>query len=298
MSSEKMTASSAAEEQVETPRSVEDQDRLLFASMNSDIADALAERVRVAIVDGVENLPLLTDAAKADALVKRIEKSYMLNIDLIEAYGGRNIFSLRNYNPRRRQRIIQAFLGQDEAPVQESNEKNKSQSDDFEVTIENTRPYPSKEEIPSPEDTSALQDELVKLKERLDAERLRRNQLLAKQKSLEKAIEISKDAVQSLVVSSESNVHGPVSKAVSGGKSIQELTKEGKELIKELDETKRDRSDDENEDHGMATTQFQVTKKKRQSLEEEYRADRMVLGANNSLQSLQALQTLLKKEQN
>ena len=33
-----------------------------------------------------------------------------------------------------------------------------------------------------------------------------------------------------------------------------------------------------------------------QSLEEEYRTDRMVLGSNNNIQSLQAVRSLLKKD--
>lgn len=293
-SAEKMTENFDSNERNEAPTTIEEADKLLFGSMNSEIADALAERVRVAIADGVESLPLLTDAAKATAMAKRIEQIYMLNVDLIEAYGNRNIFTIRHYQPKRRQRILQAYLGEDLLPLPESkmSSQKPSQTDANEVS----QPYPTKEQIPSPEATSALQDELSKLKEQLDEERSKQNQLIAKQKSLQDAIKVSNEAVHSLVVSSEDNVQEPVSRAISAGKSIQEMTKEGKELMKDLDESKRGRGDDENDGQGIPSTQLPVIKKKRQSLEEEYRTDRMVLGSNNNIQSLQAVRNLLKKE--
>jgi hypothetical protein len=98
-------------------------------------------------------------------------------------------------------------------------------------------------------------------------------------------------AVQSLVVTDD--VHGPVSKAIAGGQSIQELTREGKQLIKDLDDSKRERSDDEEETSKIQSTKF--SKKKRMSLEEEYQQDRKVLDAHD-INSLQALQGMLKQK--
>ena len=96
--------------------------------------------------------------------------------------------------------------------------------------------YPTKDEIPTTEVARALQQDLANLKERLEAARSRRNELLAKQKSLQAAEKVSKAAIESLVPTGD--VHGPVAKAVQGGQSIQELSREGKQLIKELKDSR------------------------------------------------------------
>lgn len=96
------------------------------------------------------------------------------------------------------------------------------------------------------------------------------------------------DSLQSL--DDASDVQGPVTAAFMGGKGIQELTQERKQLIAKLDDSKRDRSDDEEED----TQTFQTTvQKKRFSLVEEYREQRRMVDA--TLDNLAAVRILLQK---
>jgi hypothetical protein len=280
-------------ERTPSAATIENEDELLFGSMNSEIADALADRIHAAVAEGVESLPLLSDKEKAQSLVKSIEQTYMDNVDIMETYGSQNIFTIRPYKPRRRQRILQACL--QDLPLK-NNHTTSMKADSSSPQEEEAYPeYPSKDEIPSPQETAALQNELCQLKERLDAARLRRNDLLAKEKSLESAIAVSNAAVQSLVVVSNHQVHEPVAKAVSDGKTMQELTKEGKELIQQLDDSKRERSSEDDENDGIIPRTNLNKKKKRKSLEEEYKLDRQVLQTKN-VDSLQALRSMLKKK--
>jgi hypothetical protein len=283
---------STPNEKTPSVATIENEDELLFGSMNSEIADALADRIQATVAEGVESLPLLSDKEKAQSLVRSIEQTYMDNVDIMESYGSQNIFTIRPYKPRRRQRILQACL--QALPLKDNHTTSmKADSQEEEVAYPE---YPSKDEIPSPQETAALQNELCQLKERLEAAHLRRNDLLAKEKSLESAIAVSNAAVQSLVVVSDHHqLHEPVAKAVSDGKAMHELTKEGKEIIQQLDESKRERNSEDDENDGIIPRTNLNKKKKRMSLEEEYKLDRQVLQTKN-VDSLQALRSMLKKK--
>lgn len=276
----------------ETPTATLDNEaESLFGSMNTRIADAFAERIQAAATEGVESLPLLSDKEKAQSLIETIEQTYLDRVDIMETYARNNIFTVSLYKPRRRQRILQACL--QDLPL--NDKLSIGEADEGKQQGEEAYPeYPSKDEIPTPQETAALQSELCDLKDRLDAARLRRNTLLAKQKSLESAIAVSNAAVQSLAVVSN-DVRGPVAKALSNGKSMQELTKEGKELIQQLDDSKRERENDCDENNGFIPATKLNAKKKRMSMEEEYKHDRQVLQAKD-VDSLQALRTILKQK--
>eukprot|EP00980_Cylindrotheca_fusiformis_P006161 scaffold1319_cov126-Cylindrotheca_fusiformis.AAC.50 len=286
-----------SEERISTPKQVtpsaaatDNADEMLFGSMNTKIADALAERIQGAAVEGVASLPLLSDKEKAQSLVESISRTYLDRVDIMEAYAKNNIFTLCLYKPRRRQRILQACL-HDLPLQQEKKETNKEmgqQPEEFSVA------YPCKDDIPSPQETAALQDTLCELKNRLDAARLRHKTMLAKKKSIESAIDVSTAAVQSLNDVS-TDVQEPVAKIVHSGKSIKEATNEGKELIEQLDDCKRDRDTDDDENDGVLLTTTVNKKKKRMSLEEEYRQDRQVLQTMN-VDSLHTLRAMLKKK--
>jgi hypothetical protein len=279
-----------------------DEDTVLFGSMNADIANALADRIHAAIAQGVESLPLLQATGP---LVISIEQSYMRIVDVIEAYGRRNIFTIAHYPPRHRQRILLQATATATTTLQQTNnddnddkenatpESPKAEGGDVSSKMKNPESfeYPSKEQIPSPEAISDLDKELSQLHERLQAARKRRNELLVKQQSLEGAKSVASKTMDSLQSLDDSrDVQGPVTAAIMGGQGVQELTREGKQLIAKLDDSKRDRSDDEEEDSHTFQTNV---RKKRLSMEEEYREQRRTV--DTTLDSLAAVRSLLQK---
>ena len=93
----------------QVPKTLEEQDAAVFGSTNEDLADALADYVKSAIEEAVRSLPLLKDPQKRTQLAEQIQKPYWKNIDLIEAYSKRNLFTLRALPPRHRRSILQAL---------------------------------------------------------------------------------------------------------------------------------------------------------------------------------------------
>ncbi|CAJ1936955.1 unnamed protein product [Cylindrotheca closterium] len=261
-------------------------DERLFGSLNSEIADALADYVRKAIIEGVESLPLVTDQEKIFALKQKIEGACMRNIDIMESYGSRNIFTLRNYTRRRQLHVLHASNPSlREVDMTEGN--TQVILDQSALII-----LPTSAEMPSLEQMNQLERELVQLKERLNATRLLRNELASKYHGLESAIAVSNVAVTALLEISTENVAFPVNQVVSKGKDLRELTNECKEMIHQLGTTKKARNNDVENDEIPASMKEQ-TKRKRLSMEDEYKLDRKVL-QSNTVSSLDALRSILR----
>lgn len=272
--------------------SVEEQDERLFGSLNSEIAGALADCVWEAIVSGVESLPLVSDQEKCRALEQEIGRTCMRNIDIMEAYGSRNIFTLRNYPRRRRLRVVQHAL--DETSLQDALKKSDTTEDYIDVVRHQsaTLNLPSDSERPSFGQMNELEHELVELQDKLNAARLLRDELTSKYHGLESANTVSYAAVTSLLEVSTGDVASPVNQVVSSGKRLRQLSNEGKEMIRQLDTTKKERNSDEEND-GIPASMKKQTKRKRLSMEEEYKLDREVLHSKN-VASLNVLRSMLR----
>jgi hypothetical protein len=279
----------------------DDEDSILFGSMNAQIADALADRIEVNIHKGVQSLPLLKDPTKSKELVDTIHQKYMRNVDVIETYGSRNIFSIQQHPPSRRQRILQAFLSSSGSSSHDKEKPTTADTTTTATTTANSQPpsllssYPSKDQIPLPHTLAELQLQVQQLQTDLSAARAHRNTLLTSTKSLEVAQRVSETATAVLPAKFQHNVQGPVTAAVMGGQGVQELTREAQQLLGKLEERKRERSDDDDDEEEDDEFEFEkenpiVKKKKRLSLVEEYRQERKVA----TMDSLAAVRRLLK----
>lgn len=272
--------------------SVEEQDERLFGSLNSEIADALADCVREAVVSGVESLPLVSDQEKSRALEQEIGRTCMRNIDIMEAYGSRNIFTLRNYPRRRRLRVVQHAL--DNTSLQDAPKKSDTTEDYIDVVRHQsvTLNLPSILERPSFGQMNELEHELAELQDKLNAARFLRDELTSKYHGLENASTVSCAAVTSLLEVSTGDVASPVNQVVSSGKFLRQLSNEGKEMIRQLDTRKKERNSDEEND-GIPVFVKNQTKRKRLSMEEEYKLDKEILQSKN-VASLNVLRSMLR----
>jgi hypothetical protein len=265
----------------------EDADTVFFGSLNGRIADAFADRIQASLSEGVKSLPLLSENTKGDALLEKLQKSYLKNVDIVEAYGERNLFTLQMYPPKRRQRITRAFLERDH-----ESEKPKTSTTTTTTQLENSSyQYPTEEQIPSQEQSQSLQDEVQALRAQLQAARLRRNTLLIANKTKEVAQQATEQVSTSLPLQELETIHTSVTAAVMGGQGLEQLQEQGKQALNKLEDSKRERStpeDDEEEEELLAPPS-----KKRVSLEEHYREQRRMVDTN--LDSLAAVRNLLRR---
>jgi len=84
-----------------------------LSDLNTNFCDHLSQQLQEVFAATVADFPRLE---QPEALLKRLEESYMRNVDIMEVYAGRNIFTLENLPPNRRARIAQLF--------EEMNQKN------------------------------------------------------------------------------------------------------------------------------------------------------------------------------
>ena len=296
-------------------------DRVVFESMNEELADSLAETLQTAINHGVESLPLLSDPDKTTFLKETISEKYMRSVDVIEAYGRRNIFTIRHHPSNHRTQIIEALTNtsnnkdnkdndmeqkNDEtsslksppsaissspsstATKEEEGEEEEGTKQEGSESSKTEFQYPSKEDIPSMEAIRSIQEELNRLKTELKALQGRQQQLRVEKVSMESAQRISSESICTIRKIDEDNVQSSVTTAVMGGQTIQELTEQGKDVIRKLDDTKKTKREEADDDEigcgvgddSMLDDMLHKTllgvanKKTRLSLEDQYRNDR------------------------
>ena len=136
------------------------EDEIIFGSMNQKLADTLADRIRDAINRSLETLPLLSDPEKSTYLQETIQEKYMRSVDVIEAYGSRNIFTVRQHPLKHRQQIVAALRQSDEKEKlsgTSTNGNNTSKTKTSAKLSKSSFQYPSREDIPSAEDMASIQ---------------------------------------------------------------------------------------------------------------------------------------------
>lgn len=273
-----------------TTRQVNDEDKILFGSTPHVVFGELSDRIDGALIDGASSLPLLPKSSGEqgsqeggdEKIMKLLRKAYFKNIDLVEAYACRNIFSIQSYPPLRRSKIVQAFLSKNIPLLQNKDPSNNIQINETNETNENTLSYqyPTKEEIPTAAQLQEMEQETNHLRKKLRETRRRRNGLLLRLETLsavDQNVKVTNKVLQD--VSNQGNkdlkdIHKSVTAMVRSKEGIEQLHHEGEVLSKKLDEEKRERGDDD--DDGLLL-RMESPKRPKLTLDEEYKERRKLI---------------------
>uniref|UniRef100_A0A6S8YD18 Uncharacterized protein n=1 Tax=Ditylum brightwellii TaxID=49249 RepID=A0A6S8YD18_9STRA len=209
----------------------DNEDTVLFESMASHLVDTLGSSVQTSLSEQVSKLPLLpgrksepggaTDRTTAagenvdeymggeERLMSMLRKSYGKNIDIIESYTNRNIFSIRMFGKVKRRTVVERYMNQEEgkfgddgssktSPIEVSarathyekemilgSYHNNSNAELESIKHQYGSPI-AKSEIPTTEQVNALDDEIRNLRERFRSLQRDKLILLAKHKRLSK----------------------------------------------------------------------------------------------------------------
>jgi hypothetical protein len=247
-----------------TMDSLPHEDRVLFGTKTFTISDRLSDIIDAALVEGVASLPRLSDE---EALLKMLRKAYVRNIHVLEAYMGRNIFSVQSLPPSRRRKIVEAFVTNNlpETPDTTENKEN---------VVSSTFVYPTADQIPSHDELTATEEELKNLRDKLTEVKRRRKQLAA---TMEK-LALARQVIPSVP---KVQVRETVTHLVKAKETLEDLTFKAKELMAKLDDEKRSRHD---EDDAPA-----IPKKPKLGLEEAYEQE----SQNITLEGLQKIKQFL-----
>lgn len=302
------TAIDTAMTESAVPSSLVDQDLEVFGDLNSRFADAFTERIETAITKGVDSLPLLdgdcyrgnsSQISSADEIDYKPPKQrlwdalryrFVRNVDVLEAYCGHHLFTLRKNPPAQRKRIVSVMRdGVECLSPFKANDETKGTNGEEEATK-----YPTRSELPSEEERKDLVKELSRLQAELETAKQKRNALLASVESAKRAEHAVADVVATaeahIPTLQEGTIRRIVSDKVEKGNTVGLLAEEAKSLVGKLDGIKRDRNkkmecDDEEFDFVQqddplfkASDRAGNKRHKRLSLEEAYRKDRRQFG--------------------
>jgi len=268
--------------------------------------DVIGERIDAALRDGVATLPFLepdgvptggrasfggarmslggTSSSSSRAslaggtppdekLLTIIRNTYSANLDLAEAYAGRNVFALPvGTGPRRREEIVTAYLtaygdGGTAAVMAGTGKENASNPNDDAVdittttnnssstatlTTSNNRPAyqipPNKEAVPTSDQIASLDDETAQLRRKLRAARRMRSDLRSIVADMGRTHAVAVTAKRTIDESciggdgdGAMEIQRSVAAAVAGREDLAALTASGKDLLTKLDEEKEAR---------------------------------------------------------
>lgn len=337
----------------ETATTLEDQDAVVYGTISHDMADMLVEQIEEAIQTSViGQLPLLQNNQEAkERLKSKLRYKFVKNVDVLEAYCDHNVLTLRKHPIARRKRIVKVLelmkKAADAGTSIESLMEKSSESDFIEAALNATAvipvgggddatvveyfatsqegtKHPTKDEIPTTQQISELDDELETLKQKIAKAKERRDRLLAQTASIFQADAISCLASEAVLVPFPTRFREAAEQCierVSQGQLIGDLTAEAERTVERLDALKRARPqrqhDDielsqksagsrQNEENNDMTDDFDPLSsqddhlasrltKKRLSLEEAYQRDKKQLGLQDKTNSdLAAARELLK----
>jgi len=291
--------------------SISKEDYAIFGSLNANLADAVGDSVSAALAQGVKSLPTLGSEDDEDddglgspngakngggpaALLKLLQsKYYDRNIDLLELYGARNIFTVGMYPPKRRQEIVEAYHNPDGLVVAAAADNDGCDAEmDTTADGDDKITFPSSmEEIPTPDQIADLERQTKELRVRLQEAKKRRAAAKRQLEQLKTARQVSGDlfskVVDAAVVTADADTkkiqHAVQSTVVSGMEGLRQWQAHGQELVQKMEDAKRkkqkksdgdDSSESSDAEDVVMTAAAAAVPKRQLTLEERYERDR------------------------
>jgi hypothetical protein len=256
------------------------EDVVLFGTLSAVLADEWSDRVEAALTRHGSTMPLMQQPERSLKFIEHLRPKYWRSIDVAEVYAGRNLFTVTMYPPKRRARIVQAFLQKDAAVLQDITMKQQPQqyTEEVEEDAEMT------EEV-TPVQLQALQEESLALRQRL--QHAKRSRAAAQQ-----ALAQAKAAAQ--LPSCVEEQSDRTAMLVEGVRGLQQTQERGMDLVQQLEDLQKQRTVAEQEDAAHVTV---VPLKKKQapkkSIFEQFEEDQQTLGTT---QELDLLREMLQKK--
>ena len=172
-------------------------DSKLFGSLVTELTDELTSNLNAALSKGIQTLPMLDDPQRSQQLQTQLQKAFYRNIDLLELYAQRNIFTLQNFPPLQRAKIARLVLDPDWDPeaavalmeeADAAEEKEQQQNESTAATQET--PMPTKTEIPSPAQLKTTEQELLGRRQHLQSLQEKRVAMEKRLRELEAATQL------------------------------------------------------------------------------------------------------------
>jgi soluble cytochrome b562 len=258
-------------------KSNKSEDTLIFGSAPSHLFDEIAIRIDTMLTEEVSALPLLprkksdegSKQSGEEILLTELRQAYKKNLDVVEEYCARNVFTIASFNKTKRRKVLAHFLnGEDEAETCKDEESGRAMA----VPQSKFEPPANNEELPTAEQIIAMDKEILLARQRLHTEKQRRAQLSRQIARLKGAME-SLNLVQAALNNGEDSkgfdeLQNKLRKAVEGHQEIKDWNEKAEEVIQLLDQIKAKRGEGDIYGAAHAVTRDADEKERRRVWEE------------------------------
>jgi len=277
----------------------DDVDSKLFGSLVTELTDELTSNLNAALSKGIQTLPMLDDPQRSQQLQTQLQKAFYRNIDLLELYAQRNIFTLQNFPPLQRAKIARLVLDPDWDPeaavalMEEADAAEEQQQQNESTTATKETPMPTKNEIPSPAQLKTTEQELLGRRQHLQSLQEKRLAMEKRLRELEAATQLV-DLAGLLPSGDNSSSSDSIPEVVEAAANASELQQQGQALAQRMEQVKRQR-ENEHPDRNSNQIVYPQPKhppgRKKMALAERYAQDRAaaVTASADTLAKVQAL---------
>jgi hypothetical protein len=242
-------AETAAPSDTDATKSNQSEDTLIFGSAPSRLFDEIAIRIDNLLTEEISTLPLLPrkkndDSKKSgeEILLGDLRKAYSKNLDILENYCARNVFSIRSFNKTKRRKVLDQFLngGEDEG------DKDVGEASAAASSVPQSKfdPPAKNEEMPTAQQIMAMDEEILLARHRLHTEKQRRAKLLRQIESLKgvmRSLSLLQDALKGQDGKDFDDLQEKIEKAREGHQEIKAWNGKAEEVIQMLDRIKHER---------------------------------------------------------
>eukprot|EP00956_Cyclotella_meneghiniana_P027348 scaffold61109_cov22-Cyclotella_meneghiniana.AAC.1 len=192
----------------------DDMDTLLFGTTPSSLFDTISTRIDEQLTAEVSQLPLLPkkkschdnnhnnnsnmiESSGEEILMRSLRKVYKKNLDVVEAYCRRNVFTLSSFDKTKRRKVLDRYFmmtdGHEKLDSADNNDGSSNNNDEQQQQQQQQRSKykpPSKHEtsLPTPNQIIQMDTEILKSRHCLQEEKIRGHALSTQISRLEKAL--------------------------------------------------------------------------------------------------------------
>ncbi|KAL7486288.1 hypothetical protein ACHAW6_011888 [Cyclotella cf. meneghiniana] len=241
--------------------------QLIFGSVASELFDDIAITLDNLLTEEVSALPLLprippkesvpdgdgggeasSQLTGEEILLGKLRRVYRKNLDVVESYCLRNIFTIESFSKTKRRKILEHFLRGDEGGGK-SNNVEEAASNDVGPSFSNQfftkfDPPSINEQLPTAQQIIAMDQEILLIRQRLHSEKQRRVKFSRHIDRLNGAVDslrVVQDALKGKDGDNFDQLQEKIRRAIQGHQELKVWNGRAEEVVQLLDKIKEDR---------------------------------------------------------
>ncbi|CAB9518119.1 expressed unknown protein [Seminavis robusta] len=295
-----------------------EEDVILFGDSNDRLSDALKEKVEAALQSGVASLPLISNGDNDDedgrhpTMLRWLRSSYDKYLHLTKLYGDQHIFTVAHRTSHFRNRIVREFQqeegsndghgGTTISTTQETSDDDKETATTMTTSTTTTNvKMVTAQDIPSPTELTALDDQIQTLRGKLQQARQKRIQQQLDINKMQQKAQWAQETNQSIQQHTTSKIvqelPPKVHAMVAGRDQLLHAQAKGHELMATMKQEKQQQQSTTRKKGTTESAQNNKSKKKKPkllTLADQFQQDQRHL-QGTTVEELQEIRQMMQK---